>query len=156
MKMMKFTAKGNLKKTVGLGISIMMMAGVLAACDDAAPTKEPAGSVPAATAFPSSQPNSGAAPSAGSATQPIEVSAGTASATPEPSATATSTADPRNSKDEEREEIANNIKSAEELIEEGLTDDAKMIIDALKTRNLTEEEKEQVKQLQITLNKVSD
>ena len=156
--MMKFTAKGNLKKTVGLGLSIMMMAGVLAACDDTAPTKEPAGSVPAATASPSSQPNSGATASTGSAAQPPKISAGTDAAAPEPSATATatSTADPRNSKDAEREEIAKNIKSAEELIEEGLTDDAKMIIDALKTRNLTEEEKEQVKQLQIKLNKVSD
>ncbi len=55
-----------------------------------------------------------------------------------------------------REEIANLIRDAKELIDEGLLDDAKMTLRDLRSRDLTEDEKKQVDELQAKLVKISD
>lgn len=47
----------------------------------------------------------------------------------------------------DRTEIANNIRDAKELIDEELYDDAEMIITALESRELTEEEQKEVDEL---------
>ena len=47
----------------------------------------------------------------------------------------------------DRTEIANNIRDAKELIAEELYDDAEMIITALESRELTEEEQKEVDEL---------
>ena len=51
----------------------------------------------------------------------------------------------------DRTEIANNIRDAKELIAEELYDDAEMIITALESRELTEEEQKEVDELKIIL-----
>ncbi|MEE1013614.1 MAG: hypothetical protein U0L92_04805 [Clostridia bacterium] len=76
----------------------------------------------------------------------------TASATAEPS----QTPDPRNEESVVRAEIANLIRDAKELLAEGLTDDASMILRDLRTRNLTSAEKEQVDALQASMVTISD
>lgn len=55
-----------------------------------------------------------------------------------------------------RKEIAKMIRDANELIEEGLSDDAKMALRDLRSRDLTDEEKEQVNALQAKLLSISD
>lgn len=79
---------------------------------------------------------------------------------PSPSASATAspapTKDVRDTNAAQREEISNLIKDAEELINEGLTDDANMILRDLRSRNLTEQEKKKVDDLQGRLVKISD
>lgn len=57
---------------------------------------------------------------------------------------------------ENHEEISKMIKDAKELIDEGLTDDAAMLIRDLLTRNLTEDERSQVEALQSKTVKISD
>lgn len=64
--------------------------------------------------------------------------------------------DTRDSESAQRAEIAKLIKDAEELIEEGLTDDANMTLRDLRSKDLTEEEKKQVDELQGKLVKISD
>ena len=56
----------------------------------------------------------------------------------------------------DREEIANLIRDAKELIDEGLLDDAKMTLRDLRSRDLTADEKKQVDELQAKLVKISD
>lgn len=56
----------------------------------------------------------------------------------------------------DRKEIENNLRDAQELINDGNFDDATMIINSLKTRDLTESEKEKIKDLQKQMIKVSD
>ena len=57
---------------------------------------------------------------------------------------------------ENHEEISKMIKDAKELIDEGLTDDAAMLIRDLLTRNLTEDERSQVEALQSKTVKIND
>lgn len=80
--------------------------------------------------------------------------------TPEPTVSATAeptqTPDPRNEESVVRAEIANLIRDAKELIAEGLTDDAGMILRDLRTRDLTSAEKEQVDALQASMVTISD
>ncbi|MBQ7109472.1 MAG: hypothetical protein IJN99_03825 [Clostridia bacterium] len=56
----------------------------------------------------------------------------------------------------EREEVANNLRDAKELIENGDIEDATMIIKGLQTRTLTDDEKAQLKKLQEKMITVSD
>lgn len=56
----------------------------------------------------------------------------------------------------DREEIKNNLRDAKELIENGSVEDAAMIIKSLQTRDLTEEEEKQLKELQKQMIKISD
>ncbi len=56
----------------------------------------------------------------------------------------------------DREEIKNNLRDAKELIESGSIEDAAMIIKSLQTRDLTDEEKKQLKALQKQMIKISD
>lgn len=56
----------------------------------------------------------------------------------------------------EREEVANNLRDAKELIENGDIEDATMIIKSLQTRTLTDDEKAQLKKLQEKMITVSD
>ena len=56
----------------------------------------------------------------------------------------------------DRTEIANNIRDAKELIDEGLIDDAKAIIRVLRSRELTKDEEKQVDELEAKTLKVSD
>ncbi len=57
---------------------------------------------------------------------------------------------------ENHKEIEKMIKDAKELIDEGLTDDANMLIRDLLTRNLTEDERSQIEALQSETIKISD
>lgn len=59
-------------------------------------------------------------------------------------------------KPDDRTEIAKMIKDAQELINEDMTDDAAMLIRDLLTRDLTDEEREQIKALQEKVVKISD
>ncbi len=65
-----------------------------------------------------------------------------------PSPVPDSTPDPRNEESVIRSEIAALLRDAEELLEDGLLDDAGMVLRDLKTRTLTEAEKEQLDALQ--------
>ncbi len=56
----------------------------------------------------------------------------------------------------DRREIENNLRDAQQLIDDGNYDDATMIINSLKTRDLTKEESEKLKDLQKQMIKVSD
>lgn len=56
----------------------------------------------------------------------------------------------------EREEVANNLRDAKELVENGDIEDATMIIKSLQTRTLTDDEKAQLKKLQEKMITVSD
>ena len=56
----------------------------------------------------------------------------------------------------DREEIKNNLRDAKELIENGSVEDAAMIIKSLQTRDLTDEEEKQLKELQKQMIKISD
>ncbi len=55
-----------------------------------------------------------------------------------------------------RQEIATMIRDAEDLIAEGLFDDAKMVLRDLRSRALTDAEKKQVNNLLSKLNTISD
>lgn len=68
----------------------------------------------------------------------------------------TRTPDPRNEEPVIRAEIANLIRDVKELLSEGLTDDASMVIRDLRTRDLTEAEKSQVDALQAELSGISE
>lgn len=72
-------------------------------------------------------------------------------AEPEETPAPTVTPDPRNEEPVVRAEIANLIRDAKELLQEGLTDDAAMLIRDLRTRELTEAERKQVDALQASL-----
>lgn len=105
---------------------------------------------PAATATATPVPSAAAsAPAAAAPAQSGKTAAPKASA-PVP------TKDTRDSESAQRAEIAKLIKDAEELIEEGLTDDANMTLRDLRSKDLTEEEKKQVDELQGKLVKISD
>lgn len=56
----------------------------------------------------------------------------------------------------DRQEIQNNIRDAEELIDNDMQDDARAVIRILRSRDLTEEEKAQVDSLEKRLITVSD
>lgn len=56
----------------------------------------------------------------------------------------------------DRQEIKNNLRDARELIEEGAIEDAEMILDVIRTRVLTEEEKEELLELEKLMLVVSD
>lgn len=56
----------------------------------------------------------------------------------------------------DRKEIENNLRDAEALINDGLLEDAAMIIESLKTRELTEKERKQIRDLQSKMIVVSD
>lgn len=56
----------------------------------------------------------------------------------------------------DRREIENNIRDAQSLIDEGMTDDAKAVIRALRTRDLTPEEEKKVDDLEAQLLTISD
>lgn len=56
----------------------------------------------------------------------------------------------------DRAEIKANIRDAKELIDNGMTDDAKAIIRVLRSRELTSDEEKQVDELEAKLLKVSD
>lgn len=115
----------------------------------AKPTATPA-ATPAATATATPVPSAAAsAPAAAAPAQSGKTAAPKASA-PVP------TKDTRDSESAQRAEIAKLIKDAEELIEEGLTDDANMTLRDLRSKDLTEEEKKQVDELQGKLVKISD
>ncbi len=93
-----------------------------------------------------------------SAAEGASVSAG-ATSTPQPqSETAPSATANAAAQDDAavRAEIAKMIRDANELIEEGLSDDAKMALRDLRSRDLTDEEKEQVNALQAKLLSISD
>ena len=78
--------------------------------------------------------------------------------TPEPEKTKapTPTPDPRDDEDVIRAEIAKMLDDAEELIKEGLLDDAGMVIRDIKTRELNEAETKRLNELQAELVKISD
>lgn len=65
----------------------------------------------------------------------------------------THTEDPRNEEPVIRAEIAKLISDAKELLQEGLDDDASMILRDLRTRDLTEAEQAQVDALNATMSK---
>ena len=102
--------------------------------------------------------------------KPSSTPAASATASPAPSASASAaekteapataapslTPDPRDDEDAVRAEIAQSLKDAEDLIEEGMYDDANMILRALRSRELTEEESAKVDELQGKLIKISD
>ena len=56
----------------------------------------------------------------------------------------------------DRTEIRNNLRDARELMESGAYDDATMIINGLKTRDLTEDERKELEKLQRDMLNVSD
>ena len=56
----------------------------------------------------------------------------------------------------DRKEIESNLRDARELIEDGYIEDATMIIDSLKTRDLTDAERKELLELQKMMIKVSD
>ena len=78
--------------------------------------------------------------------------------TPEPEKTKAPapTPDPRDDEDVIRAEIAKMLDDAEELIKEGLLDDAQMVIRDIKTRELNEAETKRLNELQAELVKISD
>lgn len=78
--------------------------------------------------------------------EPTASSAVTTSASPEDIASRT----------DNRAEIATMIRDAEELIHEGLFDDATMVLRDLRSRNLTREEEKKVNELQSKLITISD
>lgn len=53
-------------------------------------------------------------------------------------------------------EIENNIRDAQELINDGATDDAKALIKVLRTRNLTPDQEKRVDKLETQLISISD
>lgn len=63
---------------------------------------------------------------------------------------------PERTPENDRKEIENNLRDAKQLIDDGCYDDAMMIINSLKTRDLTKEESEKLKALQKQMIKVSD
>lgn len=63
---------------------------------------------------------------------------------------------PERNADADRREIRNNLRDAEALIDEGMYDDAREVIKVLQTRELTDEEKEQLNELQKRMLTVSD
>lgn len=56
----------------------------------------------------------------------------------------------------DKSEIQSNLKDAQELIDNGDTDDALMIIKALESRDLTDDEKELVIQMKKQISEVAD
>lgn len=130
--------------------AVLLMAGC--GKDKAADPKSSAKptATPAATATATPVPS--AAVSAPAATAPAQSGK---TAVPKSSAPAPAK-DTRDSESAQRAEIAKLIKDAEELIEEGLTDDANMTLRDLRSKDLTEEEKKQVDELQGKLVKISD
>ncbi len=56
----------------------------------------------------------------------------------------------------DRKEIENNLRDARELIKDGYIEDATMIIDGLKTRDLTDAERQELLELQKQMIKISD
>lgn len=56
----------------------------------------------------------------------------------------------------DRKEIENNLRDARDLIEIGAIEDASMIIKGLQTRDLTADERAELKELQAMMIKVSD
>ena len=130
--------------------AVLLMAGC--GKDKAADPKSSAKptATPAATATATPVPS--AAVSAPAATAPAQ-----SGKTAAPKASAPAPAkDTRDSESAQRAEIAKLIKDAEELIEVGLTDDANMTLRDLRSKDLTEEEKKQVDELQGKLVKISD
>lgn len=63
---------------------------------------------------------------------------------------------PDRTEETDRKEIETNLRDARELIENGYFEDAKMIIDGLKTRDLTPAEKDELLELQKKMITVSD
>lgn len=64
--------------------------------------------------------------------------------------------DPSRTEESDRKEIESNLRDARELIKDGYFEDATMIIDSLKTRDLTDSERKELLQLQKQMIKVSD
>lgn len=89
-----------------------------------------------------------ASPIESSVPEPVETED---TAEPEETPAPTVTPDPRNEEPVVRAEIANLIRDAKELLQEGLTDDAAMLIRDLRTRELTDAERKQVDALQASL-----
>ncbi len=99
----------------------------------------------------------------GSTTRPLPSATTTPNSpdsTEEPDASAEPTIDPANDQRNEpeviRSEIANMIRDAEELIKDGLYDDAKMVLRDLRSRNLTSAEKKKVDGLQSRMITISN
>ena len=99
----------------------------------------------------------------GSTTRPLPsatVSPDNPDATEEPEASAEPTIDPANDQRNEpeviRKEIANMLRDAEELIKDGLYDDAKMVLRDLRSRTLTSAEKKKVDALQSRMITISN
>ncbi len=63
---------------------------------------------------------------------------------------------PDRTEETDRQEIKANLRDAKDLIEDGYFEDAKMIIDGLKTRDLTQAEKDELLKLQAQMITVSD
>lgn len=63
---------------------------------------------------------------------------------------------PDRTEETDRKEIENNLRDARELIEHGYFEDARMLIDGLKTRDLTSDEKKELLELQKKMITVSD
>ncbi len=66
------------------------------------------------------------------------------------------TEDKRDNPEEIRQEIANLLRDAEELINEGLYDDAKSVLRDLRSRDLTKSEQKRVNELSSKLVGISD
>ncbi len=129
-----------MKKHISLMLAALCVALPLSSCGKS--KTQPTPSVP----IESSAPAETEAPSAATSTpQPQSETA--------PSATANAAAQDDAAV---RAEIAKMIRDANELIEEGLSDDAKMALRDLRSRDLTDEEKEQVNALQAKLLSISD
>ncbi len=75
---------------------------------------------------------------------------------PEPTITPEPTPDPRNDEGVIRAEIAAMLRDAKDLLDDGYTDDAAMVLRDLKTRNLTDSEKAEVDALQASMVAVSE
>ena len=129
-----------MKKHVSLILAALCIALPLSSCGKSkprpAPTAPTESSVPAKTEAPSEATNT---------PQPQSEAS--------PSSTANAAAQDDTAV---RAEIAKMIRDANELIEEGLSDDAKMVLRDLRSRDLTDEEKEQVNALQAKLLSISD
>ncbi len=63
---------------------------------------------------------------------------------------------PDRTEESDRAEIKSNLRDARDLIEAGATEDAAMIIKSLQTRDLTEAEKKELKELQKKMITISD
>ena len=87
-------------------------------------------------------------------TPPISTDVTATDEVPEP--TPETTPDPRNEESAVREEIANMLRDAKELIDEGLTIDASRILRDLRTRDLTDAELAQTDALEASMIKISD